>query len=130
MAFARCKRHRRRSSRGGRSAARQAMLLEQAEHGSGSACEASDRAVVESCWRVCRASRLAPSSLESASVRLSAPVCSVLIIALVNSWRICTVDRLEPNDWAWERSVVSAAVRSVAGRGDVGGGAPVVGRRR
>ena len=28
--------------------------------------------------------------------RLSAPVCSVLIIALVKSWRICTVDRLEP----------------------------------
>ena len=69
--------------------------------------------MVDSCWRVCKASRLAPSSLESASVRLSAPVCSVLIIALVKSWRICTVDRLEPNDCACERSVVSAAVRSV-----------------
>ena len=43
----------------------------------------------------------------------SAPVCSVLIIALVKSWRICTVDRFEPNAWAWARSVVSAAVRSV-----------------
>ena len=42
----------------------------------------------------------------------SAPVCSVLIIALVKSWRICTVDRFEPNAWAWERSVLSAAVRS------------------
>src|SRR5688572_12272213 len=49
------------------------------------ACEASDRAVVDSCWRVCKANRFAPSSFESASVRLSAPVCSVLIIALVKS---------------------------------------------
>src|SRR5690242_20416094 len=77
------------------------------------ACEASDRAVVDSCCRVCKARRLAPSSLESASVRLSAPDCSVLIIALVKSWRICTVDRFEPKAWACERSVVSALVRSV-----------------
>src|SRR6185436_4113507 len=77
------------------------------------ACEASDRAVVDNCWRVCKASKFAPSSLESARVRLSAPVCSVLIIALVKSWRICTVDRFEPKDWACARSVVSAAVRSV-----------------
>ena len=69
--------------------------------------------MVDSCWRVCKASKFAPSSLESASVRLSAPVCSVLIVALVKSWRICTVDRFEPNDWACERSVVSALVRSV-----------------
>src|SRR5947209_7156833 len=31
-------------------------------------CEASDRALVERLWRVCRASRLAASSLESARV--------------------------------------------------------------
>src|SRR3954468_4872403 len=70
------------------------------------ACEASDSAVVESCCRVCKASRLAPSSLESASVNPSAPLCSVLIIALVKSWRICTVERFEPNAWAWDRSLV------------------------
>ncbi len=39
-----------------------------------SAWLASDSAVCESCWRVLRASRLAPSSFESASTRLSAPV--------------------------------------------------------
>src|SRR4051812_50080213 len=55
----------------------------------------------------------APSSLVSASVRASEPVCSVLIIALVKSWRICTVDRFEPNDCACDRSVVRAAVKSV-----------------
>src|SRR5260221_10480263 len=76
------------------------------------ACEASDKAVVESCCRVCNARRLAPSSLGSASVRLSAPVVSVLTIALVKSWRICTVDRFEPKAWDCERSVVSALVRS------------------
>ncbi len=32
---------------------------------------------------------------------------------MVKSWRICTVDRFEPKDWACERSVVSALVRSV-----------------
>ena len=69
--------------------------------------------MVDSCCRVCNARRFAPSSLESASVSASAPVCSVLIIALVKSWRICTVDRFEPNDWACARSVVSAAVKSV-----------------
>src|SRR5712671_7359229 len=80
------------------------------------ACEASDSAVVESCCRVCKASRLAPSSLESAKVSPSAPLCSVLIMALVKSWRICTVERFEPNAWAWDRSVVRAAVRSVLAR--------------
>src|SRR5204863_5054086 len=72
---------------------------------------ANDNAVDESCWRVCKASRLAPSSLVSARVRLSAPVLSVLIIDLVKSWRICTVDRFEPKDCACERRVESAAVR-------------------
>src|SRR5438445_13331909 len=75
------------------------------------ACAASDRAVVESCWRVCRASMLAPSSLVSAKVRLSAPVCSVLIVALVKSWRICTTERLEPKFEACRLRVLSEAVR-------------------
>src|ERR1700731_1735815 len=75
------------------------------------ACAASDRAVVESCWRVCRASMLAPSSLVSAKVRLSEPVCSVLIVALVKSWRICTTDRLEPNEAACERRLLRAEGR-------------------
>ena len=56
---------------------------------------------------------MAPSSLESARVRLSAPVCSVLIIAFVKSWRICTVDRFEPNVCDCDRNVASAAVSSV-----------------
>src|SRR6201999_2300091 len=77
------------------------------------ACEASDNAVVDSCCRVCKASKFAPSSLESASVRESEPVCNVLIIDLVKSWRICTVDRLEPKACDCERSLVSAAFRSV-----------------
>ena len=51
---------------------------------------------------------LAPSSLVSASTRLSAPVCSVLIRFLVKSWRVCTVVRLEPNFEAWVRSVFNA----------------------
>ena len=46
-----------------------------------SACDASDRAVVDSCWRGCNASRLAPSWFESARVRSEEPVCSVLIVA-------------------------------------------------
>src|SRR6185312_11059232 len=75
-----------------------------------SACEASDRAVVDSCWRVCRARRFAPSWFESASVRSFAPVWSVLIVALVKSWRICTVERLAPRVWACERRVVRAVV--------------------
>src|SRR5436190_4361875 len=70
-----------------------------------SLCTASERAVVESCCRVCNARRFAPSSFESASVRLSAPVVSVLIIALVKSWRACTVERVEPNALDCVRSV-------------------------
>src|SRR5215213_4338374 len=68
------------------------------------ACEAwlaRDRAVWASCWRVLRASRFAPSSFESASVRLSAPDCKVPIIDFVNSCRICTVARLDPKDDDW-----------------------------
>src|SRR4029079_14660066 len=80
------------------------------------ACEASDNAVVESCCRVCKASRLAPSSLESAKVSPSAPLCSVLIIALVKSWRICTVERFDPNAWAWDRSLVRPTVKSALAR--------------
>ena len=67
--------------------------------------------MVDSCWRVCKASRFAPSSFESASVRAAEPFCSVLIVALVKSWRICTVDRFELKVCDCERSVVSAAVR-------------------
>src|SRR6185437_15397270 len=77
------------------------------------ACDASDRAVVDSCWRVCKASKLAPSSFESASVSASEPACSVLIVALVKSWRICTVDRPELSFCDSDRNVVSAAVRSL-----------------
>ena len=51
---------------------------------------------------------LAPSSLVSASTRLSAPVCSVLIRFLVKSWRVCTVVRLAPKAEACVRSVFSA----------------------
>ena len=54
---------------------------------------------------------LAPSSLVSASTRLSAPVCSVLIMSLVKSWRFCTIDRFEPKFDACERSVSSESVR-------------------
>ena len=46
----------------------------------------------------------------SASVRLSAPVCSVLIIVLVKSWRFCTIDRFEPKADACERSVLERVV--------------------
>src|SRR5713226_5224620 len=65
---------------------------------------ASDRAVVESDCRVCRANRLAPSWLVSASTRLSEPVCSTFTRFLVKSLRVCTVDRVEPNADAWDRS--------------------------
>ena len=54
--------------------------------------------MVDSCWRVCRASMLAPSSLVSARTRLSAPVCSVLIIDFVKSLRACTTESCEPNE--------------------------------
>src|ERR1700681_262844 len=69
---------------------------------------ASDSEVIESCWRVCRASRFAPSWLVSASTRLSEPVCSVLIRLLVKSLRASTVVSFEPKPDAWVRSVVSA----------------------
>src|SRR5712692_871154 len=72
-----------------------------------SLCEAIDRAVEDNCCRVCNESRLAPSSLVSASTRLSAPVLSVLIVALVKSWRICTIDRLAPKVDACARNVLS-----------------------
>src|SRR5712692_6743521 len=75
------------------------------------ACAASDSAVVDSCWRVCNARRLAPSSLVSASTRLSAPTCNVLIVDLVKSWRVCTTVRLEPKFDACERRVPSAVLR-------------------
>src|ERR1035437_2515670 len=79
----------------------------------GSACAASDSAVDDNCWRVCKARRFAPSALLSASVRLAEPDCSVLTIALVKSWRICTVDRLELNVWDSDCNEVSAALRAV-----------------
>src|SRR5215470_7626868 len=69
---------------------------------------ASDSAVVESCWRVCNASMLAPSVLTSARVRESEPVCKVLIIWLVKFWRLCTIERFEPNEEAWLLTVMSA----------------------
>src|SRR5262249_27575499 len=75
-----------------------------------SAWEAIDKAVEDSCCRVCNDSRLAPSSLVSASTRASAPVLSVLIVDLVKSWRICTIDRLAPKVDACERNVASAVV--------------------
>jgi hypothetical protein len=50
-----------------------------------SACAASDRATVESCWRVFRASMFAPSSFVSARTRLSAPICRTLIMFFVKS---------------------------------------------
>src|ERR1019366_10544683 len=78
-----------------------------------SACAASDSAVDDSCWRVCKASRFAPSWLESASGRPAEPGCSVLTIALVKSWRICTVDRLELSVWDSACNAVSAALRAV-----------------
>src|SRR6266581_2689262 len=62
---------------------------------------ASDRAVVDSDCRVCRASRLAPSWLVSASTRLSEPVCRTFTRFLVKSLRVCTVDRVEPKADAW-----------------------------
>ena len=74
-------------------------------------CEAIDRAVELSCCRVCSARRLAASSLVSASVRLAAPVSSVLIIFLVKSVRFCTIDRLEPKADDCERSVPRASDR-------------------
>src|ERR1700687_3278449 len=75
---------------------------------------ASDRAVVESDCRVCRANRLAPSWLVSASTRLSEPVCKSATRFLVKSLRVCTVDRVEPNAEAWVRSVVNAVFRPVS----------------
>ena len=57
--------------------------------------------------------QIGASSLLSASVRLSAPVLSVLIIALVKSWRTCTVCRFELSACDWDRRVTSAAVSSV-----------------
>ena len=50
-----------------------------------SACAAKNRAVVDDCCRACKASKSAPSSLLSAGVKFSAPVCSAFIIALVKS---------------------------------------------
>src|SRR5580704_7187833 len=63
---------------------------------------------VESAWL------LAASSLESASVRLEAPVCNTLIRFLLKSWRICTIDRFDPRLEASVRSVVLAAVNPVS----------------
>src|SRR4051794_33903805 len=74
-------------------------------------CEASDRALVDRLWRVWRARRFAASSLLSAKVRFDAPVCSVLIRALVKSWRVCTIDRFEPKLDASDRSVSVAVLR-------------------
>ena len=66
--------------------------------------------------------------VESASVRLSAPVCSVLIIALVKSWRICTVDRFELERLRLRAQRRQRGGQVGRGRGDVGGAGPVVGR--
>src|SRR5438105_4837985 len=74
------------------------------------ACAASASDVVDSDCRVCKARRLAPSSLVSASTRLSAPVLNVLITALVKSCRAWTTERLDPNVDACERKVLSAVV--------------------
>ena len=52
-----------------------------------SAWVASESAVEDSDWRVCNASRLAPSWLASAKVKSLLPVCSVLIVCLVKSVR-------------------------------------------
>src|SRR5262245_55629487 len=76
-----------------------------------SACEASDSAVEDSCWRVCRARGLGASLLGSASTSASSPVCRGLIIDLVNAWRFCTIDRFEPKAEACERSDVRASCR-------------------
>src|SRR6266702_2244520 len=72
------------------------------------ACAASASEVVDSDCLVCSASMLAPSSLESASTRLSAPVLSVLIIAFMKSCRNCTTERFEPSADAWLCKVLIA----------------------
>jgi hypothetical protein len=46
-----------------------------------------DRAEIDSCWRVCRVSRLALSWFWSARARFAEPVCSVLMRLVVKSER-------------------------------------------
>ena len=71
---------------------------------------ASDSAVCESCWRVLRASRLAPSAFESAETRLSAPCVRTFDSSLVKSWRVWATERFEPRAEASERSVLEAYI--------------------
>ena len=83
-----------------------------------------------SCWRVCRATRLAPSSLMSARVSLPEPLRGCSRTLEVKSRRASSRATLEPMDWARPRRVESAASisemravdhrveREVAGRGD------------
>src|SRR5262249_1398994 len=75
---------------------------------------ASESAVSASDCRVCSASRLAPSWLVSASVRLPAPVCSVFMVVEVKLCRIWITDRLVPNEAAWFCRVVNDAVNWLA----------------
>jgi hypothetical protein len=58
---------------------------------------AIDSAEISSCCWVCSVSRLALSWFWSATTRLAAPLCSVLIRAVSKVDRVVMVDALVPN---------------------------------
>ena len=62
---------------------------------------AIDRAEISNCCCVCSVSRFALSWFWSAATRLLAPVCSVLIMLVVNVCRVPMTPELVPNVSVW-----------------------------
>src|SRR4051812_9668679 len=67
-----------------------------------------DSEVAVSCWRVCSASKSAPSALVSDLTRSSAPACSVSTIALLNAIRASRMAWLLPSVAVWFCTAISA----------------------